>query len=406
MLTMRKLAEVGDPTAGRRQIDWSLQCMPVIRTLLEEHRDAKPFAGHRIAVCVHITKETAALVRVLSELGAEVAITGGNPQTTQDDVAHALAADGVSVFGWRGMTESEVEDGVTFVQNAFSAVPTLVVDDGGHLISRLHADHPEWLPEIRGGVEKTTAGVRRLSAMDAAGELRLPTLAVNDVSTKWDFDNTYGVGQSTIDGIIRASGLLLAGRTFVVVGFGHVGRGIAIRARGHGAHVVVACRSARTALRAALEGFRVEPIADAIAHADFVCTATGLPDVVAAEHLDAAKDGVVLCNSGWSNIEIELAALRERTESVERVRNQMDVHRLRSGKRIVLLSEGGMVNLDAAEGNPSEVMDLGYANVVLSLLQLLENPPAPGLHTPPDAQDQAVARLKLASMGVTIDEAA
>lgn len=402
---MSRIANPGVAAQGRDQLDWAEHCMPVLRALRDRFAAARPLRGERLAACVHVTKETAVLIRTAAALGAEVSLTGGNPVTTQDDAAAALDAEGIAVFSWRGMTADEVEGGIEQTLTALSGPPTLFLDDGGHLISVAQKTRPEMVRQAAGAAEKTTAGVWRLREMHRQGQLTIPVLAVNDLSTKWDFDNTYGVGQSTIDAILRASGRLLAGKTFVVAGFGHVGRGVAIRAKGMGAHVAVTCRSARTALRAHWEGFRVMPMDEAAAIADFICTTTGLPDIVVGRHIDLLRDGAVLCNSGWSDIEINLGDLAARTVAKKQVRPHMTAHTLQDGRQVCLLAAGDMVNLAAGEGNPSEVMDLSFANILLALVCLVEQRGrlAPGVHDLPDSQDQEVAYLKLAAMGVAID---
>jgi adenosylhomocysteinase len=391
---------------GRRSLELAESRMPVLKELRRRYAPERPFAGQRLAGCLHLTKETGVLVRALQESGAQVAWTGGNQVSTQDDVAAALVQEGVSVFSWQGMTKEELDWTIDAVATCWNDPPTLLLDDGADLITAVHAKHPAMLGRVLGGTDKTTTGVERLRAMAAAGKLAFPVIGCNDVVTKWEFDNIYGTGQSTIDGILRAAGILLAGKTFVVAGFGHVGRGVALRAAGMGAQVIVTCIRATTALRAALEGFRVMPMIDAAPLGDVFCTTTGMTDVITGPHLDAMKDGAILANAGHSDCEINLSDLRARTVSTRDVRPAVREHLLAGGKRLLLLSDGGLVNLAAAEGNPSEVMDLSFANQFMGLLRLVESRGslAPGVHDLTDEQDQTIARLKLRLMGVELDE--
>lgn len=387
--------------AGRGALRFARSQMPVLDGIQSEAARTRPLAGHRISGCVHLTKETGVLVELLVAAGAEVAWTGGDEVSTQDEVAEALRAAGVRVFGRRGMTTAEVEQGIDDVLKAFPAGPTIVLDNGSRMIERVVRDRSAF-PELVAATEKTTEGSRRVRELD----LDFPVVSVNDIVTKWEVDNTYGTGQSTIDGILRATGALLAGKRFVVAGFGHVGRGVAVRAAGLGARVIVTCRSNETAVRARLAGFEVLSPVKAAAQADFLCTATGYPDVVTGEQLDVLPSGAVLCNTGHSVTEINLADLAERTAEVEQVRPHVARHHLRDGRYVDLLSGGGLVNLAAGEGNPSEVMDVTFANQALATLGLGAEIPAPGVHEVTAEQDEEVARRKLAAMGIRIDEEA
>ncbi len=387
--------------AGRDALRFARSQMPVLDGIQSEAARTRPLAGHRVSGCVHLTKETGVLVELLAAAGAEVAWTGGDEVSTQDEVAEALRAAGVRVFGRRGMTTAEVEQGIDDVLAAFPAGPTIVLDNGSRMIERVVRVRSAF-PELVAATEKTTEGSRRVRELD----LDFPVVTVNDIVTKWEVDNTYGTGQSTVDGILRATGALLAGKRFVVAGFGHVGRGVAIRAAGLGARVIVTCRSTGTAVRARLAGFEVLSPVKAAAQADFLCTATGYPDVVTGEQLDVLPSGAVLCNTGHSVTEINLADLAERTAGVEQVRPHVARHRLHDGRYLDLLAGGGLVNLAAGEGNPSEVMDVTFANQALAVLGLAAAVPAPGVHEVTAEQDEDVARRKLAAMGIRIDQEA
>jgi adenosylhomocysteinase len=402
---------VGDPQEdlvrrGRAALALARSQMPLLNGIQAEAAEARPLAGHRLVGCVHLTKETGVLVQLLVAGGAEVAWTGGDEVSTQDDVAAALSAEGVRVFGRRGMTTAEVGAAAAEAFGAFPDGPTMILDNGARLIEMAAASLDRH-PQLRGATEKTSEGSRRVRELGATTAFPFPVISVNDVVTKWEVDNTYGTGQSTLDGILRATGMFLAGKRFVVCGFGHVGRGVALRARGLGARVVVVCRSAKTAVRARVAGYEVLPLESAARIADIVCTATGRPDVVTAEHLALLPSGAVLCNTGHSTAEINLADLRARTVATEQVRPHVRRHQLDDGRYLDLLSGGGLVNLDAAEGNPSEVMDVTFANQALVTLDLAGRPDRyePGVQDVDAVQDEEVARRKLAAMGVRFDGA-
>lgn len=384
--------------AGYDALSLARTQMPVLDGIQREVAESRPLAGHRVSGCIHLTKETGVLVELLLAAGAEVAWTGGDEVSTQDEVVAALRDQGVRVFGRRGMTTEEVDQGIGRVLRAFPAGPTLALDNGARMIERIAKDRTAF-PELVAATEKTTEGSRRVR--DLAPDF--PVLLVNDIVTKWEVDNTYGTGQSTIDGILRATGTLLAGKRFVVFGFGHVGRGVALRATGLGARVIVTCRSANTAVRARLAGFEVMSPVRAAAQADILCTATGYPEVVTGRELDVLPSGAVLCNTGHSVTEINLADLTKRTSRAQRVRPHVTRHVLHDGRYLDLLSGGGLVNLDAGEGNPSEVMDVTFANQALAALRLGTERLAVGVHEVTPAQDEDVARRKLAAMGLRID---
>jgi adenosylhomocysteinase len=388
---------------GQRRIEWALQEMPVLRGLAERFGRERPLQGLRLSGCLHITTETANLARTLKAAGADVVLCASNPLSTQDDVAAALVRHaGIPVYAIRGEST-----GVYYqhINAALDHAPVITMDDGADLVSEMHKSRTGLLGGMLGSTEETTTGVIRLRAMAAAGALQVPVIAVNDAMTKHLFDNRYGTGQSTLDGIIRATNVLLAGKTFTVVGYGWCGRGIAMRARGHGAHVVVTEVEPLRALEAAMDGFRVMPLLEAAAESDFIVTATGDKHVVDRVHMEVMKDGCVLANSGHFNVEINIPALEALATNRHRPRTHVDTYLLADGRRIHLLAEGRLVNLAAAEGHPSAVMDMSFANQVLAAVYLatreqrLDN----AVHPVPAEIDQEVARLKLAAMQIGID---
>ncbi|MFF5565780.1 adenosylhomocysteinase [Streptomyces sp. NPDC012829] len=389
---------------GRAALALARDQMPVLEGIRQEAAADRPLAGHRLAGSVHLTKETGVLVQLLTAAGAQVAWTGGDEVSTQDDIAAALSAEGVQIYGRRHMSTPQVHEAATETFHAFPDGPTLILDNGARLID-MAAASLDRLPHLRGATEKTSEGSRHIRELATTTAFPFPVVSVNDVVTKWEVDNTYGTGQSTLDGILRATGAFLAGKRFVVCGYGHVGRGVALRARGMGARVVVVCRSAQTAVRAHVAGFQVQPLHQAARHADIICTATGHPDILTAPHLDLLPSGAMLCNTGHSTTEINLAHLAARTRSVTQIRPHVQRHHLHDGRHLDLLSGGGLVNLDAAEGNPSEVMDVTFANQALVTLDLARHPDRypPGVQDVHAAQDEEVARRKLAAMGVRFD---
>lgn len=389
---------------GEPRIEWALAEMPVLRGLRERFAREQPLVGIRVSACLHITAETANLARTLQAGGARVRLCASNPLSTQDDIAAALAVNSdVPVFAVRG---ESTEEYYADLDLALDHAPQLTLDDGADLVSRLHSARSELLAGVIGGMEETTTGVVRLRAMAKDGALRYPVIAVNDALSKHLFDNRYGTGQSTIDGIMRATNVLLAGRTFTVAGYGWCGRGIAMRARGMGAEVIVAEVDALRALEAVMDGFRVMPLLEAVSSSDFIVTATGDKNVVGAAHLAVARDGCILANSGHFNVEIDIAALEALALSKSRPRDNVEQYRLRDGRRLCLLAEGRLVNLAAAEGHPSAVMDMSFANQALCAEFLVKNRGgmANGVHGVPPEIDREVARLKLAALGIEIDE--
>jgi adenosylhomocysteinase len=397
-----KIADPGLADLGKRRIEWAESRMPVLMELRRRHQDAKPLRGMRIAGCLHVTKETAVLVRTLRAAGAEVSWSGCNPLSTQNDVAAALAAEGVSIYAWHGMSTDEF---YWCIRKTMEFGPTLTLDDGADLIFTVHKEARDKAAKILGGTEETTTGVHRLRAMANDGALLYPIIAVNDAETKWDFDNVYGTGQSSVDGILRATSILLAGKEFVVAGFGHCGRGVAQRARGMGAHVIVTEVRPITALKATLEGFKVLPMDQAARVGDIFITATGMKDIIVKRHFEAMKDGAVVCNTGHYDCELNLNDLKTLSRDVREVRPNNEEYTLRDGRKIYVLAKGRLVNLAAAEGHPSEVMDMSFANQFMSLIRLsregghLEH----RVYDIPAAQDEEIARLKLETMGLAID---
>jgi adenosylhomocysteinase len=377
--------------------------MPALAALRANAEVEKPLAGQRVAGCLHVTKETAVLVETLVAAGAEVSWSGCNPLSTQDDVAAWLAREGYGVHAWYGQ---DTEEFYQCIDRTLDFRPTLTLDDGADLIYRVHSNFPELADGITGGTEETTTGVHRLRAMADAGELLYPVIAVNDAATKWDFDNVHGTGQSTLDGIIRATSILLAGKTFVIAGYGHCGNGLAVRARGMGANIVVTEVDPLPALRAVMDGFRVMRMDEAAVIGDIFCTATGMKDVIVDRHFDSMKDGAVICNTGHYDCEINIPDLESKSEGIYTVRDNNEAFRMPDGRTIYLLARGRLVNLAAAEGHPSEVMDMSFANQFLALCRLASEGAGyeKRVYDISAEQDSELAALKLQTAGITIDE--
>ncbi len=390
--------------AGVLRVEWADGQMPVLRRIRERFARERPLEGVRVAACLHVTTETANLVRTLVAGGAEVALCASNPLSTQDDVAAALVGEyGVPTFAMRG------EDRATYyrhIQQVLDTRPHLTLDDGADLVTTLHRERTDVLPGVRGGTEETTTGVVRLRAMARSGALRYPIVAVNDAKTKHWFDNRYGTGQSAVDGILRATNLLLAGRTVVVCGYGSCGRGVAARARGMGAHVLVTEVDPLAALEAVMDGFPVVPMAEAARCGEVFVTVTGNRDVIRREHFEVMRDGAVLANAGHFDVEIDVAGLRGLSIRARRVREHVDEFTLPDGRRLYLLAEGRLVNLAAAEGHPAAVMDMSFANQALCVEWLAQSAGelAPQVYPVPEEIDRQVAALKLEAMGVRIDQ--
>jgi adenosylhomocysteinase len=397
-----KVADTALAGAGKLKVAWAESRMPVLMALREEHAKLHSLKGMRVAGCLHVTKETAVLVKTIIAAGAEVSWSGCNPLSTQDDVAASLAADGISIYAWHGQNRDEF---YWSIDRTLDFKPTLTLDDGADLIFRVHSERTDLAPGVIGGTEETTTGVHRLRAMAAAGKLLYPVIAVNDAQTKWDFDNVHGTGQSTLDGILRATSILFAGKTFVVAGYGHCGRGVAQRARGMGSIVVVCEVDPVAALRASMDGFSVMTMDEAAAVGDVFVTATGVKDVLVRRHFERMKDGAVICNTGHYDCEIRIPDLAALAKKVTLIRNDNEEHLLADGRRIYLLAKGRLVNLAAAEGHPSEVMDMSFANQFLSLVRLAREGKSLR-HEVYDIgveQDRAIASVKLATMGRRID---
>ena len=401
-----KVKDLSLAKEGKLRIEWAESRMPVLMALRERYRKTKPLKGYKIAGCLHVTKETAVLVKAFIDAGAQVSWSGCNPLSTQDDIAAALAADGISIFAWHGMN---VKDFYWCIEETLKMQPNLTLDDGADLIFTIHNKHPEMAGgTVIGGTEETTTGVQRLRAMANDGALRYPVIAVNDAETKWDFDNVYGTGQSTLDGILRSTSVLLAGKNIVVAGFGHCGRGVALRAKGLGANVIVTEVKPTAALKATLEGLRVMNMDQAARVGDIFITATGVKDIIIDRHFKSMKDGAIVCNTGHYDCEINIAHLKKLSKSIRTVRSDNEEYRLKNGRRIYLLAQGRLVNLAAAEGHPSEVMDMSFANQFMSQLRLvdlhrkgrkLENK----VYDIPPEQDQEIASVKLRTMDLSID---
>jgi len=397
-----KVKDIGLADKGKLRIEWAESRMPVLMYLREKYSKEKPLKGMRIAGSLHVTKETAVLVKTLVAAGAEVAWSGCNPLSTQDDIAAALASEGIPIFAWHGMS---VEEFYWAIEKTIELKPTLTLDDGADLINTLHQKHPDLAKEVLGGTEETTTGVHRLRAMAKAGALLYPVIAVNDAETKWDFDNVYGTGQSSIDGILRATSILLAGKKFVVAGYGHCGKGTAMRADGMGAHVIVTEVSPTQALKAVLDGFEVMTMDEAASIGDIFITATGMKDVIVKRHFEKMKDGAVVCNTGHYDCELNLEDLEDLSVQVRQVRDNNEEYKLKDGRRIYVLAKGRLVNLAAAEGHPSEVMDMSFANQFLSLIRCAKEGKnlEVKVHDIPKEQDEELARLKLKTMGIDVD---
>ena len=386
---------------GFLQIEWASKHMPVLNQIKKKFSREKPFKGITLGACLHVTKETAVLVDAFLAGGAEVALCGSNPLSTQDEVAAALAQLGVYVYAWRGQTTEEY---YWCIEKVIDHKPVITLDDGADLVSTIHSKRTDMLVHVKGGTEETTTGVLRLKAMERSGALKYAIIAVNDAYTKYLFDNRYGTGQSTIDGILRATNILLAGKNFVVCGYGWCGRGIALRARGMGANVIVTETNPLRALEAVMDGFRVMPMEEAAAIGEVFVTATGNINVIRREHIMKMQDGVILANSGHFNVEINLKDLEKLATSKRLIRQNLEEYILEDGRRLYLLAEGRLVNLAAAEGHPSEVMDLSFANQALCVEHLVKSEKMPPKVYPvPREIDEAVARLKLEAMGVKID---
>ena len=388
---------------GKRRIDWAEREMPVLRLIRERFGNEQPLKGVRLVACAHITTETANLARALQAGGADSLLIASNPLSTQDDVAASLVADcGIPVYAMKGESTDTYR---RHVQTALAFEPDVIIDDGSDVVATLIKEKPELAKKIVGTTEETTTGIVRLQAMHTAGVLAFPSIAVNNAQTKHFFDNRYGTGQSTLDGIIRATNILLAGRNLVVVGYGWCGKGVALRARGMGANVIVTEIDPIKAVEAVMDGFRVMPIASAASIGDIFVTVTGNRHVIDGQHFAKMKDGAIVANSGHFDLELNLVALREMSASPEQLRPFVEEYKLKNGHRIIVLGEGRLINLAAAEGHPASVMDMSFANQALSVEYLVKNKGKldPGVHLLPPEVDQEIASLKLRALGLSID---
>jgi adenosylhomocysteinase len=388
---------------GKRRIDWAEREMPVLRLIRERFGAEQPLKGVRLIACAHITTETANLARALQAGGAEALLIASNPLSTQDDVAASLVADyGMPVFAIKGESTDTYR---RHVQTALEFAPDIIIDDGSDVVATMIKEKPDLKSKIVGTTEETTTGIVRLEAMAKAGVLSFPSIAVNNAQTKHFFDNRYGTGQSTLDGIIRATNILLAGRTLVVVGYGWCGKGVALRARGMGSNVVVTEVDPIKAVEAVMDGFRVMPISAAAAIGDIFVTVTGNRHVIDRDHFAVMKDGALVCNSGHFDLELNLVALRELSGEPVDVRPFVQEYKLKNGNRVMVLGEGRLINLAAAEGHPASVMDMSFANQALSVEYLVKNKGKlePGVHLLPKEVDQEIAGLKLRALGLSID---
>ncbi len=391
---------------GRKLIEWAESRMPVLMRLREIYSKTKPFKGYKIAGCLHVTKETAVLIRTFIEAGAEISWSGCNPLSTNDAVAAALADEGVSIYAW-------YDNGPDFywcIERTIDIEPHLTLDDGCDLIDTVHEHHKDLAKKhVIGGTEETTTGVHRLRARAEAGELYYPVYAVNDTETKWDFDNVYGTGQSTLDGILRATSVLFAGKNFVVAGHGHCGSGVAKRAQGMGSNTIITEVKATAALKATLNGHEVMTMDEAAKVGDIFVTATGVKDVIRKWHFESMRDGAIVCNTGHYDAEINIPELEEISVSKRTIRPNCEEYTLKNGNRIYLLAQGRLINLAAAEGHPSEVMDMSFANQFMSHLRLVEahkkgeKIPVEVLDLP-EEQDEYIANTKLEMMKIKIDK--
>jgi adenosylhomocysteinase len=388
---------------GRRRIEWADREMPVLRAIRERFAKEKPLKGVRVSACLHVTTETANLMKTLQAGGADIVLTASNPLSTQDDVAASLVThDEIPVFAIKG------EDNTTYYKHIFAALdhkPQMTMDDGADLVSTMQKERRDLIPAMVGGTEETTTGVVRLRAMAMDGALTFPIIAVNDAMTKHLFDNRYGTGQSTLDGVVRATNILLAGKNFVVAGYGWCGRGLASRARGMGSNVIVTEVDPLPALEAVMDGFRVMPMAEAAKIGDIFVTVTGDLNVIDRHHLEVMKDGAIIANSGHFNVEINIPAMEEMAVSKRLVRPFVEQYEFKDGRLVFLLGEGRLINLAAAEGHPASVMDMSFANQALSAEYMIKNGARleKKVYGVPDEIDREIARLKLLSMGVHVD---
>ncbi len=397
-----KVKDISLAKQGKLSIDWAESRMPVLMKVMEEFRKKQPFKGLTICAALHVTKETAVLMKTLKAGGATVVLAAANPLSTQDDVAAALVEEGIHVFAWTGQTSEEY---YWCINKVLDFNPNITLDDGGDLVTAIHTKRKDLLKTLYGSQEETTTGVIRLRAMAKDGTLKVPVIAINDTPTKRMFDNVYGTGQSTIDGILRATNIMLAGKTFVVCGYGYCGGGVARRARGMDSDVVVTEVDPIKALQAAMDGYRVMPLKEAAKIGDVFLTITGDKDVIRKEHMELMKDGAIIANTGHFNVEISIPDLESLSKSKREIRKNVEEYTLKNGKKIYLLGKGRIINLVAAEGHPSDVMDMSFADQALCSEFLANNHKKlePKVYDVPKEIDDRVARLKLESMEIKID---
>ncbi|MBQ7560064.1 MAG: adenosylhomocysteinase [Synergistaceae bacterium] len=385
---------------GQKKIDWAWQYMPSLNFLYDKYKNSQPFKGATIAACLHLEAKTANLLITLTKLGATVAACGSNPLSTQDDICAALAKNGVHVYSHRGMTTEEYFD---YVKKVLSYKPNVIIDDGADVVATVHKEMPELIPNILGGSEETTSGVKRLKAMNAQGVLKFPMIDVNDALSKYLFDNRYGTGQSVWDGFIRTTNMIVAGKTVVIAGYGWCGRGAAMRAAGFGAHVVVTEIDPHKACEALMDGFRVMSMEEAAKIGDIFLTFTGNIHVIRKEHIEKMKNGAVLGNAGHFDVEISKPDLKALSVKVEQLRDNIDTYIMQDGRRINLLGEGRLTNLACADGHPIEIMDLSFSLQLESALHIYTHKLEKGLYPVPVETDRAVMESKLAALGIKID---
>ena len=402
---MSEIRNLGLWPDGALKIEWVRHHMPLLNGLEAEFRQEKPFAGRKVALSVHLEAKTAYLCQVLAAGGAEMYVTGSNPLSTQDDVAAALVHDGLNVFAWHGATPEEYE---AHIRRVLEIGPNIIIDDGGDLVSLMHAEYRHLLPGVIGGCEETTTGILRLLAMNRAAKLEFPMMLVNNADCKHLFDNRYGTGQSVWDGINRTTNLIVAGKSVVVAGYGWCGKGVAMRAKGLGAEVVVTEVDPIKAMEAVMDGFAVMPMADAARIGDIFVTVTGCAGVITKEHFLRMKDGAICCNAGHFDVEVDMAGLRDMAVETKPARNNIQAYRLENGNQIYVIAEGRLVNLAAGDGHPAEIMDMSFAIQALSARYLVEHRDMPRkagemVHDVPREIDEEVARRKLAYWGCAID---
>ncbi|HET6589548.1 MAG TPA: adenosylhomocysteinase [Candidatus Nitrosocosmicus sp.] len=399
-----RIKDISLADKGKKKIEWAESHMPVLLSLMKKYEDSKPLKDVVVGGCLHVTKETAVLTKTLAAAGATVAWSGCNPLSTNDDIAASLVKDeGLSIFASRGVNNKEYYDDIYSV---LKFNPDITIDDGADLTIEFHKNLDKYGKNIKGGTEETTTGVQRLKALEKNSKLGYPIVAVNDAETKHDFDNVYGTGQSALDGIIRATNVLLSGKTVVVAGYGHVGKGIASRARGFGSSVIVTEIDPINALKARMDGFMVKTMQDAASAGDVFITSTGCKDVITGSHFETMKDGVILANAGHFNVEISIDDLTTISKSSKAINENVEQYILNNQKKVNLIGEGRLVNLVAAEGHPSEVMDMSFANQFLSVLNLIKNKGKfeNRIYNIDKEQDLLIASLKLESMGISIDK--